>query len=326
MVTMATRRQRTTQWRCSRNHCGRGANVQEFQAEVCTTDSFFLGESCRWDEVRGELCWVDVYTGRFFRAHADATNVEVVRSYEVEGFLSAVAPMRDRSEGWIVGVNQSIAVLDETGGLRELARPEAHNAPDVRMNDGAADPWGRFWIGSMASDYGAGRGSLYRFHESKGVEKVLGDLTIANGLGWSPDRRTMYFVDSVPGTIHAFDVDEDGEISNKRLFAELDGPSEGAPDGLCVDAEGSIWVAVWGGYEVRRYAPSGELTARVKVPTAQPSCCAIGGEHGTSLYVTTAREEMSAELLAREPDAGRLFCAEIGVRGVALDAYCHTVM
>jgi sugar lactone lactonase YvrE len=299
--------------------------VQELCAEVCTTDAFYLGENCRWDEVRGELYWVDLDAGRFYRAHADGTKVDLVRSYEVDGCLCAVAPMQDRSGGWIVAVNQSIAMLDESGQLLELVRPEAHNETEVRMNDGAADPWGRFWIGSMAFNAEVGRGSLYRFHESTGVEKVLGDLTIANGLGWSPDRGTMYFVDSVPGTIHAFDVDDTGEIGNKRLFAEFDGPTEGAPDGLCVDAEGGIWVAVWGGYEVRRYAPSGELTARVSVPTAQPSCCAIGGANGTTLYITTAREDMSAELLAREPDAGRLFCAEVNVRGLPLASYRHSI-
>jgi sugar lactone lactonase YvrE len=297
--------------------------VQELYAEVCTTDAFYLGENCRWDEVRGELYWVDLDAGRFYRAKANGTKVEVIRTYEVDGCLCAVAPTQDRSEGWIVAVNQSIALLDESGHLRELARPEAHNETKVRMNDGAADPWGRFWIGSMAFDAEAGRGSLYRFDESTGVSKVLGDLTIANGLGWSPDLRTMYFVDSVPGTIHAFDVDDTGEISNKRLFAEFDAPHEGAPDGLCVDAEGGVWVAVWGGYEVRRYAPTGELTTRVRVPTAQPACCAIGGANGTTLYITTAREDMSDELLAREPDAGRLFCAEVNVRGLPLDSFRH---
>jgi len=146
-------------------------------------------------------------------------------------------------------------------------------------------------------------------------------VTISNGIGWSPDQRTMYYVDSGPGTIYAFDVDGRGDVSGKRVFAQFDTASQGTPDGLCVDEQGAIWVAVWGGYEVRRYAPTGEQLGSVRVPTAQPSCCAIGGANRTTLYVTTAQEGMAAEVLAREPDAGRLFCADVGVAGLALNPY-----
>jgi sugar lactone lactonase YvrE len=150
---------------------------------------------------------------------------------------------------------------------------------------------------------------------------MFGDVTISNGLGWSPDQRTMYYVDSGPGTIHTFDVDEDGEITNKQLFVQFDVKREGTPDGLCVDVNGAVWVAVWGGYEVRAYAPSGEQFARVGVATAQPSCCAIGGVNGTTLYVTTAQEDLDQATLDAEPDAGRLFCVDVGVAGLALEAY-----
>jgi sugar lactone lactonase YvrE len=131
----------------------------------------------------------------------------------------------------------------------------------------------------------------------------------------------MYYVDSGPGTISAFDVSDTGEISNQRVFAQLNVDEEGAPDGLCVDAEGAIWVAVWGGYQVRRYSPNGELIARVAVSTAQPSCCAIGGANGTTLYITTAREDMSDDQLASELDAGRLYCVDVGVAGLPLAPY-----
>jgi sugar lactone lactonase YvrE len=192
------------------------------------------------------------------------------------------------------------------------------------MNDGSADPWGRFWIGSMAFDYEPGRASLYRFHESTGPQSVLSGVTISNGIGWSPDGRRMYYVDSAPGTITTFDVDPHGEIANPRPFAQLDVATEGSPDGLCVDSEGSIWVAVWGGYEVRRYAPSGEQIGRVRIDTAQPSCCAIGGANATTLYVTTAREHMTPEQLGAEPNAGRLFCVDVGVAGRPINSYRST--
>jgi sugar lactone lactonase YvrE len=295
--------------------------MREFVAVPCTTGLYELGESCRWDEVRAELYWVDVLTGRFFRAKVNGPRVDIVAEYQVEGVITAVAPYDDRSKGWIVAMNQSVAHLDESGQVRELVRPEGHQANEVRTNDGAADPWGRFWIGSMAFNAEKGRGTLYRYHEATGIDTIFGDVTISNGIGWSPDERTMYYVDTGPGLISAFDVDDAGEILGRRVVAQLDVEREGGPDGLCVDAEGAIWVAIWGGYEVRRYAPSGELLARVAVSTAQPSCCALGGVNGTTLYITTASEDMSEALLAAEPDAGRLFCVDVEVEGLPLAPY-----
>jgi sugar lactone lactonase YvrE len=201
----------------------------------------------------------------------------------------------------------------------ELAQLE--DDPKMLLNDGAADPWGSFWVGSLAADEEPGRGSVYRFSPSTGAQSMFGDVTVSNGLGWSPDRSTLYYVDSGPGTIRTFDVDGRGDISNPRLFAQFDIATEGTPDGLCIDDEGFLWVAVWGGYEVRRYAPTGELEARVSVSTAQPSCCAIGGTNGTTLYITTAQEGMSAAQLDAEPDAGRLFAVNVDVPGRPLETF-----
>lgn len=290
-------------------------------AESCTTDAYYLGESCRWDEVRQELYWVNVDAGEFFRASADGPRLDIIRRYDLGGYVTAVAPMEDRRAGWLVARDQSLFSLSESGDLVELASPEARNVGAVRTNDGAADPWGRYWIGSMALDEGEGRGSLYSFHESTGLTTVLSGVTISNGIGWSPDRRSMYYVDSGPGTIFTFDVDNKGDVTNQRVFAQLDVAREGTPDGLYVDAEGSIWVALWGGYEVRRYAASGEIIGRVTLSTAQPSCCAIGGKNATTLYITTARENMSPETLEKEPEAGRLFCVDVGVGAAAINPY-----
>jgi sugar lactone lactonase YvrE len=295
--------------------------VQDFVATACTTELYELGEGCRWDDVRGELLWVDILTSRFFRARVDAQQVDIQRTYELPGMPSAFAPMQERTDGWIVAIDQSIYRLDEFGELTLLASPEGHQAAQVRLNDGSADPWGRFWVGSLAFNEEVGRGSLYRFHQSSGTKTVLANITISNGLGWSADARTMYFVDSGPGTVFAFDVDANGDVSNQRVFVQFDIANEGTPDGVCMDAEGALWLAVWGGYEVRRYSPSGEQLARVRISTAQPSCCTIGGANGTTLYVTTAREDMSDELLEREADAGRLFAADVGVAGTPLLAY-----
>ena len=294
-------------------------HVDTFEAEPCTTDLYVLGECCRWDEVRGELYWVDVYAGHFFRAFADHTALEVVRRYELGGNLSALAPLVERSDGWIAAVDRSLWRLDESGQKRETVQLE--DDATLLLNDGAADPWGSFWVGSMNAKEDAGRGSVFRYRSQGRPEKMFSDTSISNGIGWSPDRTTMYFADSGPGTITAYDVDGDGDISHPRLFAQLDTASEGTPDGLCVDADGCLWVAVWGGYEVRRYAPTGEVVARVGVATAQPTCCALGGANGTTLYITTASVGLSPSTLDAEPDAGRLFAVNVGVTGQPLDPF-----
>jgi sugar lactone lactonase YvrE len=304
------------------SHSERNELMKEFVARPCTTDLYYLGEGCRWDHVRDELYWIDIPTGRFFRAQADNTQINLVRTYELSGDITAVAPLEDRSDGWILASDRSVFLLDEDGMVRELAPPLAIDAPDVRTNDGAADSWGCFWIGTMAPDEAEGRGSLYRYHASTGTELMLTDVTISNGLGWSPDHRTMYYVDSGPGIVHSFDVDDTGRISNKQVIVQFDTTREGTPDGLCVDSQGAIWVAIWGGYEVRRYSPTGQQLARVRVGTAQPSSCAIGGANQTTLYITTAQEGLSAKVLEDEPDAGRLYCVDIGITGLAIDSYC----
>ena len=301
--------------------------MKQFEATVVHTDRYFLGECARYDEVRGELYWVNVAPdgGQFFRAAADGPSVSILAHYDLPGSLTAVVPFANRSEGWLVACDDSILHLREDGSTTVVASPEAHNQGAVRTNDGAADPWGRFYIGSMARNAATGRGSLYRFHENTGVETILIGLTIANGIGWSPDERTMYYVDSGPGLLWAFDVTAEGTPEHQRVFASFDVPNEGTPDGLCVDVDGHVWVALWGGYEVRRYAPDGTHVASVSVDTAQPSCCTIGGATGTTLYITTAQEDMSEAQLVAEPNAGRLFAAEVGVRGLPINPYRPTL-
>jgi sugar lactone lactonase YvrE len=291
--------------------------MNEFVATPCTTDLYYLGESCRWDEVRGELCWINIEPSRsqFFRATVSGPDVNIVRELVSRPPVTAFAPLVNRDQGWIVALPHSVALMDEDGTMTSLATLGADNKKEDRTNDGSADPWGRFLTGSMALANVPEHGRLYRFDAKGGVEVLVSDLTISNGLGWSPDRHTFYHVDSGPGSIYAFDVDDQGALSNRRIFASFDVPREGTPDGLCVDDDGCIWVAIWGGAEVRCYDPAGELRARVAVDTSQPSSCALGGPDGTTLYITTAREDMTPDQLGREPHAGRLFCAEVGSRG-----------
>jgi sugar lactone lactonase YvrE len=296
--------------------------VREYEATVLSTDRYELGECCRWDEVREEVSWVDVPAGRFYRARA-ASDLTILHTYQVEGYVSAVAPFADRSRGWIIALNQSISHLAESGEVHELAQPEARHAPDVRMNDGACDPWGRFLVGSMAFDVAAGRGSFYRFESGGTVETLFTNVTVSNGVGWSPDARTMYYVDSGPGTIETMSVGDNGALGERKPFLRFDPAQVLTPDGLCVDEEGCLWVAFWDGGEVRRFSPRGEQLARVVLPVSRPTCCALGGETGTTLFITSAWEGLSDQQLSLQPDAGRLFSVDVGVRGLPINTFAR---
>jgi sugar lactone lactonase YvrE len=189
------------------------------------------------------------------------------------------------------------------------------------MNDGACDPAGRFWAGSMAYDLAPGLGSLHVLDVDGSVRTVLTGLTISNGIGWSPDGGTMYLVDSGPKTVEAFDFDVDrGEISRRRTLVRIDEGGPG-PDGLTVDDEGQLWVAVYGGAALRRYTPSGREVARVRLPVSQPTSCWFGGPGRDLLFVTTCWEHLDATQRAAQPDAGRVFLARPRATGPPATPY-----
>ena len=271
---------------------------------ACTSEQCQLGEGTRWDDRRGELLRVDILAGRVYRDEVDADGaLAPVRRYQVSGTVGAVAPIHD-DQGWLLATDRWFTYLSPNGELRPLAEV----APEgTRMNDAACDPQGRFWAGTLAHDQHPGGGALYRLDRSGHTELILDDLTISNGLGWSPDGATMYLADSGPGVIHAFRFDPDpGTVSDRRVLVNV--PSEvGSPDGLTVDASGDLWVAIYGGGRVQRYAPDGELRQELLVPAEQTTCCAFGGPGLNLLYVTTATENWTDEQRLAEPAAGLVY-------------------
>lgn len=294
--------------------------MDQMLARPVSPERVDLAEGCRWDEQTQTLLWVDVFTGRLFQSMYDGRELGTAAVLRIDGHLTAVAPLRDRALGWFVAENQGVGFLDRDGSLTVMAEPEARHEGRVRTNDAACDPAGRFWVGSMAYDATPGAGSLYRVEDGR-YERVWGDLTISNGLGWSPDGTRMYHVDSGAATLSVADYDvATGVPTNRRPLVVLES-DEGLPDGICVDAAGDIWVAVWGGGQVRRYSPDGELQAVVSVAASQPSCCSLGGPDGRTLFITTAREGLSPESLATQPDAGRLFAVEVDTPGLPIAAF-----
>ena len=226
------------------------------EAVACTITQAVLGEGLRWDARRGEILAVDILAGRVYRGHvADDGDLTLIRGYSVPGTVGAIAPV-EGDEGWVLAAGQGFVHLSPDGSLR----PIAEAAPvGTRMNDGACDPQGRLWAGTLADDFRPGGGALYRLDPDGRVELILNDLTISNGLSWSPDGATMYLADSGPRIVHAFKFDQrTGHISEGRVLIRV-AEQVGAPDGLTVDADGDIWVAIYGGGRVQRYSPEGVL-------------------------------------------------------------------
>jgi sugar lactone lactonase YvrE len=287
------------------------------------------GEGPTWDDGRGELLWVDITAGQVRRAaiRADGSFAEtgVHRGGQTVG---AVVPAADG--GWLLAADAGFTHLAADGSARvllSLAGEGGAPAPDgtaggTRMNDAACDPAGRFYAGTMAFDQRPGAGALYRLDLDGTVTTVLDGLTVSNGIDWSPDGRTVYLADSGPGVVHAFDYDPgSGAFGDGRVLLEFGG-DDGVADGLTVDDEGCIWAALWGGGQVRRWSPEGELLAVVDVPgVTQTSSCAFAGPGRDLLVVSTSAEGLDDAARAAQSDAGRLFTARPGGTGPPAKPY-----
>jgi len=277
--------------------------------ELMVDTRSIVGEGPFWQAEKGVLGWVDIMSNRL-HTYDPATRQDTALDVgQPIGAASARA-----SGGYVVALRDGFAALDASGRLEMLAHVEL-DIPSNRMNDGNCDRLGRFWAGTMAIDEHAEAGALYCLDLNHSVRKVVGSTTISNGIDWSPDDLTMYYVDSSTQGLDTFPFDLDsGTLGPRRRLATI--PAElGVPDGLTVDAEGCIWVAVWGGWCIRRYTPAGTLDRVITLPVSQVSSCAFGGPDLDDLYITSASINLSADQLAREPLAGSLFRFRPGVRG-----------
>lgn len=274
---------------------------------VIAPDRLELGEGARW--IDGQLFLVDLLTGRWLTSCAD--RAPLVEVFRIDRPLGAVAPIRDAPGSWLLAAGDGIARRDAGGSMRWLAEPEAANRASTRMNDGGVDGLGRFWAGSMADDGTIGRGSLYRVDDLGTVLRVIDGLSIANGPAFSLDGRHGYVADSAAGRIDRFDLDPaTGEIATRETFVQFDA-GLGVPDGMTADSDGGLWVAVWGGAEVRRYRPDGSLDRTITVPASQPTSVCLGGPTGHDLYITSAW----SGLTDRGEDDGAVFRITVDTPG-----------
>lgn len=280
-----------------------------FQVEVAARGADRLGECPLWDERGQMLWWVDSRWPAVKRFDPASGAVMMQVLPEVVGSIAF------REQGGLVAATKSgIHVLDAAGGaLAARSNPEAH-LPENRFNDGRCDRAGRFWAGTMSDVKRDPVGSLYRIDADFTCTKLRNAVTIPNSLAFSPDNRTMYFADTMRHTIWAWDYDlATGAATRERVFADT---GAGRPDGSCVDADGGLWNAEYGGWRLVRYTPAGKVDRVVEVPVANPTCCAFGGADLGTLYVTTATQRLTPEELAKQPLAGSLLALRPGAKGL----------
>jgi sugar lactone lactonase YvrE len=271
-----------------------------------------LAEGPTWDAAAQRLMFVDITGGaihRFDPTTSSTTSIDVGQP------VGAAVPTTSGQVA--LAVSDGFAILDPVSeAVTRVADVEAE-LPETMMNDGKCDPAGRFWAGTKDIEGHRPLGSLYRFDADHTVIPVLSGVTISNGLGWSPDHRSMYYIDSPTHGIDVFDFDvEDGNVSGRRRLVDLP-ESWGLPDGMAVDEEGFLWVAFWGGSAVRRIAQDGRVVSVVTLPVSQVTSCAFGGDDLSDLYVTTARNGLSSEQLPQQPSAGGLFRLRPDISGQA---------
>ena len=286
------------------------------EAELVLDARAETGEGPVWDFRDQSLVWIDVTQGLI---HQFDPGTGHDASFDAGQHVGAVALRSAR--GYALAVRGGFAVVDLDGGVVEpLADTEA-TAPGNRMNDGKCDSSGRFWAGSMAYTETGRDGSLYRLDRDHSVTTMLTGQGISNGLGWSPDDRVMYHIDSLAGGVDAYDFSpETGQITNGRRLIDV-APEDGIPDGMTVDADGYLWIALWNGWSIRRYRPDGAFDRAIRLPVRQVSCCTFGGADLSDLYITTAARGLSTTGFQEQPGAGGLFRSQPGVAGLATHPY-----
>jgi L-arabinonolactonase len=281
---------------------GRSDNVQCVWAA-----NAILGEGPVWDPAAQCLYWIDIKRPSLYRFEPGKGQT---RAWPLPKPVGCITPAADGR--FLLADENGFAWLDPgSGALTRIADPEPER-PENRFNDGKVDRAGRFWAGTLYEHEVRDTGSLYCLDRDLTVTRWVSGLGCPNGIGWSPDNRTLYFTDSVARTIWAYEYDfATGALGTRRDFAKLD-PSEGMPDGLTVDSEGCVWSCVWDGWRVIRYTPDGVIDREIRMPVQRPTSCMFGGASLDTLYVTSASVGLQGA-----PLAGGLFAVQTGVRGLA---------
>ncbi len=271
-----------------------------------------LGEGAIWNHETGELLWINISAEILNFYNTELRNNKEMLTGQMIG---TVVPAE--SGNVIVALKNGIYSLDPATGSKQLIVNPEENMEGNRFNDGKCDPAGRFWAGTMNLNGEMEKGTLYRLDKDSSIHKMIEKVSISNGIVWNPETGKMYYIDTPTQKVMSYNFNnETGEISNPQIAVEV--PSEmGSPDGMTIDSEGNIWVALWGGAAVGCWNPeSGELLKKIEVPAKNVTSCAFGDSDMRTLYITTARQGTTEEDLVKFPHAGGLFKTIPGVKGV----------
>ncbi len=272
-----------------------------------------LGEGSIWNHKTHELWWIDI-EGRALHIYNPKTKNH--RVIDVKHRIGTVVPSQDGLSA-IVALQTGVWNLNlETEAMTFIVSPESDTS-NIRLNDGKCDPAGRFWVGSMHLKQTKYEAALFRIEANHNIQKMQDSVTISNGIIWSLDEKTMYYIDTDRGNVRAYNYEKStGKITNERVVITVS-DTLGYPDGMTIDSEGMLWIALWNGNCVSRWNPNtGELLQKIEVPAHNISSCAFGGENLDVLYITSAREDMTEEELKEKPLSGGVFTVVPGVKGV----------
>lgn len=271
-----------------------------------------LGEGSIWNYREQTLWWVDIDNGEL---HVYNPGTGTDSTYEMGKKIGTVVPATDGTA--VVALQDGIYTYDfMSKELTFKVRPDNYTG-NIRFNDGKCDPAGRLWAGTMGMGRDIkGKAFLYRFDRDFSAHTLLDSITISNGICWSSDKTKMYYIDTPTQKVREYAYDQgSGKISFTRTVVEVP-PSEGHPDGMTIDAEGKLWVALWGGSAVACYDPeTGRQVSKIRVAAPNVSSCAFGGRKLKTLYITTASTGMNATAREQYPNAGGVFFIELDVRG-----------
>ncbi len=287
------------------------------EIRVATKAEATLGEGPVWDEALGRLWWVDIKGRRlhwFDPASGEASSVAVDLQ------VTSVAP-RAGGPGLLAATEDGVGILDPATGAYEKRFDPEPDRPKNRANDGNVDVHGRYWFGTMDDDQPSTAGAVYSLDADWSWRRVLDGISITNTLVCDPAGKLLYVADSGAGRVDAFPIDAvTGTLGAPTTFARVGGDGTG-PDGSAVDAEGYVWTAIWGGSRLERRSPDGVVERTIALPVKQPTSAAFGGPGLKTLYITSARQNLSPEALERYPLSGSLLAFEPGVAGLALPPF-----
>ncbi|MFT3855899.1 MAG: SMP-30/gluconolactonase/LRE family protein [Ilumatobacteraceae bacterium] len=284
-------------------------DIETWKAELLSEANLELGEGAIWHPQWRQFLYVDIEHGVVGAIDPETRQSVQVRLDKRVGTVVAAG-----GNNLVVAVQGSIDVLNFETGERKPLTPIEADKPTNRCNDGKCDAAGRLWIGTMHPTGEQGTGSLYRYDGA--LHTAIQGTAISNGICWTADQKTMYYIDSANYHVLAYDFDlHAGTIFNPRIVAAIDPPA--MPDGMCIDQEGMLWVAIWGGNAVHRYDPStGNLIGKVDVDAPHVTSCALGGKDMQQLFITTAKAGLSPDQLAQFPLSGSLFMVDVPYRGI----------